>query len=371
MTGKIEKYLSRVINTPNHTEVEEGLDFILSHFNIPLYPRSLSTKATDGRQVNVNSKEEALAYFRATKYLDCRISAFLYWRPSTISSFAGIKNTIKPDLIMIDLDRCNFENERALKLALTKTLNNIRQKLGAKPTVIWSGNGYHIYIPIRAEVLEDIKQFADIEQVSVKFLRFSEWHLSNGKSDRVHNNTVSLANCMLRVPGSYNSKEHCTNPEVRIVKRWNGWRPNINLLLGSFCAYLADKKIKKEEETKRRWRQQRQQKQFSDTNHLTVMINNEIIWIEKLLQTPIQDHRKYAIWRILAPYLLNVKKLSYKQASDIIKDWLDRCSNLKRLSFIANQKIKDGLNGTKGYFPISFEELKTECNDIYNELVKN
>jgi 3'-phosphoadenosine 5'-phosphosulfate sulfotransferase (PAPS reductase)/FAD synthetase len=39
----------------------------------------------------------------------------------------------------------------------------------------------------------------------------------------------------------------------------------------------------------------------------------EIKWIEILLQTPIDDYRKNAIWRILAPYLINTKNLTYKE----------------------------------------------------------
>ena len=90
------------------------LDYILSHFKTDdkeeegqprLWPRTISTKATQGRQVIVNSQQEALAYFKAANYFDCRISAYPYWRPSIVSSFAGIKNPIAPDLIMIDLDR--------------------------------------------------------------------------------------------------------------------------------------------------------------------------------------------------------------------------------------------------------------------------
>lgn len=30
-------------------------------------------------------------------------------------------------------------------------------------------------------------------------------------------------------------------------------------------------------------------------------------WIEKLLETPIEDGRKYALWKILCPYLVNIK----------------------------------------------------------------
>ncbi len=34
------------------------------------------------------------------------------------------------------------------------------------------------------------------------------------------------------------------DPEVRIIQRWDGYRPKINLLLGSFRAYLMDQTIK-------------------------------------------------------------------------------------------------------------------------------
>ena len=106
-----------------------------------------------------------------------------------------------------------------LKTALRKILFKIKRLLDLKPTVIWSGNGYHIYVPINAVVLEDIKEFAHIEQVSTKFLRFAEWYLSSGLSDSVHNKTVSLNNCMLRIPGSLNSKN---DTQVKIVKKWDG-----------------------------------------------------------------------------------------------------------------------------------------------------
>jgi hypothetical protein len=37
---------------------------------------------------------------------------------------------------------------------------------------------------------------------------------------------------------------------------------------------------------------------------------SKIKWIEKgTMEQPLPDHRKYIIWRIFSPYLLNVKKL--------------------------------------------------------------
>jgi hypothetical protein len=42
---------------------------------------------------------------------------------------------------------------------------------------------------------------------------------------------------------------------------------------------------------------------------------NTIKWIEKgILEHTLSDHRKYIIWRILSPYLLNVKKLPKEEA---------------------------------------------------------
>jgi hypothetical protein len=67
---------------------------------------------------------------------------------------------------------------------------------------------------------------------------------SNNKSDPSHN--PSFKSCMIRIPGSFNSK--CIlegkDPEVRIIQRWEGYRPKINLLLGSFHANLVDQKIR-------------------------------------------------------------------------------------------------------------------------------
>src|SRR5215213_4995752 len=57
--------------------IEEGLDFILSHFQGEqrLWPRKISTYATEGKQIKVRSREEALARFQQANLIDCRINA--------------------------------------------------------------------------------------------------------------------------------------------------------------------------------------------------------------------------------------------------------------------------------------------------------
>ena len=91
-----------------------------------------------------------------------------------------------------------------------------------------------------------------------------------------------------------------------------------------------------------------------------------IQWIELLLQIPLQDHRKFAIWRILAPYLINVKGLPADQAFGIIEEWLGKCGELRRLNFYPKSKIREGIKGAaKGYRPISYEKLKIENSELY------
>ena len=333
----------------------EGLDFILSHLLEPMWPRTVSTKDTDGRQVIVNSREEALAYFKAANYFDCRISAYPYWRPSTLSDFVSIKNTIPPNLVMVDLDLSNFNGESSLiKSTLGKILYRINHLLNTRPSVIWSGNGYHVYIPISAVVLEDIKEFANIEQVSTKFLRFAEWYLSSGKSDIAHNSTVSLNNCMLRVPGTYNSKN---NAVVKIFRKWDNNRPSVTLLLGSFCAYLRDRKLK----------EHRVLQQNASSMNLSVAEN--VPWIDTLLQTAVSNGRKYCIWRILVPYMVNRKHLSAEQSINMIMNWLNECAQVARLDFNPSARIVYAIKHAGKYGPVHPSTIEKEHDTLY-ELLK-
>src|SRR3712207_841181 len=101
--------------------------------------------------------------------------------------------------------------------------------------------------------------------------------------------------------------------------------------------------------------------------------NNVIPWIEKLIQTPVEDNRKFAAWRILAPYLINIKKSSYNEAFIIIKDWLGKCNSSRRLDFKPDYLIKYNLNNAKriGYLPISIDKLNIENKQLYHMINEN
>ena len=90
--------------------------------------------------------------------------------------------------------------------------------------------------------IKNITEFNDKKEPSKEFLRFGEQYLTNNKSDKFHNNTVSLNNCMTRLLGSINSKN---NEQVRIIKKWDGLRPNIKSMIGSFHAYIKSQQMKR------------------------------------------------------------------------------------------------------------------------------
>jgi Primase X len=360
--------------TDTDQSVIEGLDFILNllDYQICQWPRTISTKVTQGKQLVVNSRAEAIARFKQANSLDCRISAYPYCRTNN--------NALPANFIMIDLDGCNFGyDDYALETALRQTLSKVKRLLQYKPTVIWSGNGYHIYIPIDVPIaLENIAELSNIDQVSTRFIRFAERYLSDGKSDIAHNNSVSINNCMLRIPGSTNSnlklkfnsnsKSQATRSLVKVVRKYDECSrpPNINLLIGSFYGYLTQDQI---DESRYR-------------NAVAVTIQNNGVtnngndnkpiyeWIEKLLHTPISDCRKRCMWKILAPYLINTRKLAYDQAFVIMAGWLQDCNKLHRLDFNAKLKIKDNLNSAikTGYFPTGLYKLNLADQQLYNLL---
>lgn len=79
------------------------------------------------------------------------------------------------------------------------------------------------------------------------------------------------------------------------------------------------------------------------------------------------------MWRILAPYLINIRKCSADEASKIIKDWLDRCSQLRGLEFNPYHVIKYNIDSAKrnGYLPRSLKKLKTDDTYFYNIITLN
>jgi len=87
--------------------------------------------------------------------------------------------------------------------------------------------------------------------------------------------------------------------EVKIIQRWNGFRPDYRLLLGHFYADLVG-------QNQQRYRQQQQRLSRNSEIRKTTKGQDygPIEWIETLLQTPIDDYRKHTRDLIVVPYLV-------------------------------------------------------------------
>ena len=147
-----------------------------------------------------------LAKFKQSNLVDCRISGYPLY-----TEYKGVVRHT-PAFLFIDLDLDNFvpfgnwSSKRLLDMALQNTLRKIKQTFAknVEPTVLWTGNGYHIYLPIQPLPipLESDTMFSMFPSPSQLFIRFLEWYLSDGKCDPVHN-----ATCLIQ-------KLHGKNPWV-------------------------------------------------------------------------------------------------------------------------------------------------------------
>ena len=330
-----------------------GLDFILSHFEDPLFPRKVSTYKTKGGQFFVSNKQDIINAFKVSNWLDCRINAF---PPFTNYNEVQI---CPPNFIFIDLDKNNFHSSiKDLKFTLSNTLKIINEILGGHPTVLFTGGGYHIYQPIYCPTaLESVTEFKNCDKPSQEFLRFAKDYFSNCKADK--NNNPSFRSCLLRIPNSINSK---SNTKVTIVQQWNGIRsPITRALMEEFRTYLLQKKIDEATQSQKIiFLRLKERQQNNDIK------KNYYEWINtKILANPFSDCRKIIVDLILTPYLINIKNLSHEESYQVIREWLDKCNNLRKLdnySNFVNYRIHSALKAAtqKGIGPMNFYKIKTD-----------
>lgn len=241
-------YGSSGIATP---AIAQGLAFILTHLE-GLWPKMISTHLTYNAQIPVDRPEEAIRRFTQAKLLDSKISAYPNYtdefrKGAHDSKIAGGRG-ITPSVLFVDLDLGRFNGDiDLLNQALFRTLRRINEKFHGKfkPTLIWSGNGYHIYLPVQLSGPSWCLAHTDIfnelsSDPDRRFIQWLEQYLSDGKADPAHSKAVSFKNCMLRIPGSINSKN---GEQVKLLQKWDGQRPYINWILKNFQRHLIQKKI--------------------------------------------------------------------------------------------------------------------------------
>ena len=185
-------------------------------------------------------------------------------------------------------------------------------------------------------------------------MRYAEQLFSNGKHDTHHR--PSIHSCLLRVPGTYNSKN---GERVKIIQQWDRYRPPIQDILTDFRVTLIEEELSRINAAKKIFGKK-------------AGTHDKINWIEKLLHTPITDHRRYCLWRILAPYFANVRRLSDDESISAVKSWLVECSKLRPLEGRPSYSFRYNLNNARkvGYYPISLENLKKENPGLYRDLME-
>jgi hypothetical protein len=175
---------------------------------------------------------------------------------------------------------------------------------------------------------------------------------------------------LLRVPYTFNSKcigEGIGDAEVKIVQSWDSSQilSEIDNLLIEFQTYLIDKSLKaqvKEEKTVKN--------RYYSCDSADIY-NTTIPYIEKLLNVALEDYRKSAISLILAPYFINVQKLTDADSFSRTKEWVLKCNLAKKLepSINYDDLINRAIERAKdtGIRPLKFEEtLQYKNRELYN-----
>jgi len=353
----------------NNQEVKEGIEFLLSHFEgrQRLFPRMMSTFATNCGQFIVYNKEQIFQTCKKSNFIDCRLNAYPVLEEGLLQA---------PNLIFIDLDLPTKykDNFKTLNKNLNKTLNIIKQKLhGCVPTVLWSGNGYHIYTVLDVRPLELIQELKEISNEPSKlFLRFAETNFTNKKNDSQHN--PSLKSCMLRIPGTLNSNN---NNGVRIIQRFD--KNNIskidNSLLRQFRLYLADLDIKRK--VKYSGIARNKKKYYKNTDSEFITIPKCYQWIEdRLIKTPIPEYRKRTIDFVLVPYYINIKRLTKEESYYVIIEYIIKCNHLKSLQPSVeyfNNKIRVSIDRSLSnkFLPIKLGNILKKYPEWYIFLKNN
>jgi Primase X len=382
-------------------DVHNGLDFILKHelwnttVNGHMFPRTVATGATQRRQYVVDSKYTALVYYKASLFEDCYINAYPDYdglrrmgviTENSIEKYRYNHKPI-PHHVVIDLDRDTFTTDEQLQTALTDTLTNIKTLVygdfGRCPTVVHTGNGYHIHVLLNnwydaLDDMHDFKNFKELgsETLANKFMRFVERRLSNGSADQHHN--LSIKSCMFRVPGTINTKAKAAgrDPIVKIIQSWAlentdgfGTGGARQALLDEFQGLLIQEVIDSRVEKLQRRRLGAKFFGTEGSNSSSSMP----WWVDKLLQTGVDDGRKNLLYWLLAPYLITIRGLDYDKAYHILEGWLEKCDEVRSLDpgwDFFRYRIRYCLDTAEDQErkPIRFETFKEYYPDVYKKL---
>jgi len=91
--------------------------------------------------------------------------------------------------------------------------------------------------------------------------------------------------------------------------------------------------------------------------------NKGYLYVEDLLAHPVSDGRHRLVWLVLAPYLVNVKKLDDETAIERIRAFVATAGETSALRRFVEYNVRRARRN--GLLPPTFSTLKTEHPDIY------
>ena len=238
--------------------------------------------------------------------------------------------------------------------------------------VVRTGNGRHILIPFMFDCpFEEIGEFKEIMNflisksprhknniMSENFLSFAKKYLSRNQADK--GNYPTFSSVFLRVPGSINMKMKYGVPQI--VETEIEWSYEENSTVG-FGDLHPDTPL------------------FYDfMHHMRIVAGRQLYrkqkygfrapgssiykLIEYVHDTPISDCRKRILWLVLAPYAVNVRKMTSVNAFIWIKQWADKCHKAYPFEpgFNIDQKIDYyvALAEQNGHLPLNLDRLNTD-----------
>ena len=91
--------------------------------------------------------------------------------------------------------------------------------------------------------------------------------------------------------------------------------------------------------------------------------NKGYLYVEDLLAHPVSDGRHRLVWLVLAPYLVNVKKLDDETAIERIRAFVAAAGETSAMKRFVEYNVRRARRN--GLLPPTFSTLKTEHPDIY------
>ncbi len=199
--------------------------------------------------------------------------------------------------------------------------------------------------------------------LSESFLSFAKKYLSDDQADGA--NYPRFSNVFLRVPGTINMKmkygmAHVIRTEIeceydkKLLPNFGDLFPNTDLI-SKFHSHMCTIAGNQKDRIKMYKQYPRHQGDRS------------IRWIEVLHTMRVSDCRKRIIRLILAPYAVNIKKMSSQDAFVWIKEWAENCNQARPFErgYNVDQQIEYFISRAQdsGYFPISKNKIILERED--------